>query len=369
MKRLALLALCAGSVAGCFDNGGPARFAVVRLDPILDSVFVGDQLSPPTVTYIDPDGTPSIPAAGSVGWSSSDATIAEVDASTGRITGRKRGIALIAATVQGVTGVALIAVSNTLDLTLLLDTIYVMTGDTLTIPVAVQKKTAPPAADVWFESLGSGVFTVDSASGRISAVATGTVPYVVHADTLTDTGTVSVVSLSDTTGGGKFFFSVLGTANSHVGGAIRGTNYRRTNDALAFRLRGTYAPGGATVQTVQITLPDSLVFADSAYAIDSISPAEVDQQLSSGQFTANCTPPRSWAVWSFQSARIVAYSRRGGTVVVTQLTQLPSGNGSAISGQFIYTAQRRDLYDDPLGALAIRGTFVAPLVIDRTSCR
>jgi len=369
VNRPALLALCATSLAGCFDNGGPARFAAARLDPILDSVFVGDQIPPPTVTYTDPDGVSSIPPANSVRWSSSDSTIAKVDSVTGRITGRKRGIALVTALVKDATGVALIAVSDTLDLTLLEDTIYVMTGDTLTIPVAVQKKTSPPAANVWFESLGSGVFTVDSAGGQIHAVATGTVPYVVHADTLADTGTVSVLSLSDTTGGGKFFFSVLGTANSHVGGAIRGINYRRSNDALAFRLRGTFASAGLTVQVVQITLPDPLVIADSAYAIDSISPAEVDQPLSNGQFTANCIPPRAWAVWSYQSARIIGYSRQGGTLGVTQITLLPSGNGSAISGQFAFTAQRRDLYDDPLGALTIRGTFVAPLVIDRTSCR
>jgi hypothetical protein len=369
MKRLALFALCAGSLAGCFDNNAPSASPSVRLDPVLDSVFVGDQLAPPTVTYFDADGVPSVPVSGAVRWFSTDTTIVKIDSVTGIMTGRKRGLAIIGATVKGTTGPALIAVSNTLDLTLLLDTIYAMTGDTLTIPVAVLKKNSPPAADVWFESLGSGVFTVDSASGLITAVANGTVPYVAHADTVADTGTVSVMSLTDTTGGGKFFFRVMGTANSHVNGAIRGVNYRRSNDALAFRLRGTFPSSGSTVQAVQITLPDSLVFADSAYAIDAISLSEVDE-IAGSQPTAICTPPRAWALWAYQVGNgIFGYSRHGGSLSVTQIKPLPSGNGSAISGQFSYVAQRRDLYDDPLGALAVRGTFVAPLVIDRTSCR
>jgi hypothetical protein len=319
------------------------------------------------VIYTDVHGNSSIPPADAVRWASSDASILSIDSVTGTSTGRKRGIVLIAARVRDASGVALIAVSNTLDLTLLADTIYAITNDTLTIPVVVQKKSLPEP-DVWYESLNQLVFTVDSASGRMTAVATGVVPYVVHADTLVDTGTVSVLSLDDTTGGGKYFLSVRGTANGAVSGAARGVNYRRSNDALAFRLRGTFAPSGATVQVVQITLPDSLVLADSAYAIQAISLSEVDAQLSNGQFTSICTPPRGWAVWSHQGVGIVAYSS-GGTVGITQIQPLPSGNGSVISGQFSFTAQRRDLFDDPSGALAIRGTFVAPLVIDRTSCR
>ena len=44
-------------------------------------------------------------------------------------------------------------------------------------------------------------------------------------------------------------------------------------------------------------------------------------------------------------------------------------HGMAISGRFTITVQRGDLYDDPLGALAIRGTFVAPLITDdRATC-
>src|SRR6266542_3101457 len=119
LQRSALPLLCA-ALAGCFD-AGPSGFATVLLDPILDSVFVGDQIPPPSVTYFDRAGNAHTPTSGSIRWGSTDTTVISVDPSTGTITGKKRGLALVSAEVQGVMGVALIAVSNTLDLTLLLE--------------------------------------------------------------------------------------------------------------------------------------------------------------------------------------------------------------------------------------------------------
>ena len=363
LQRSALPLLCA-ALAGCFD-AGPSGFATVLLDPILDSVFVGDQIPPPAVTYFDRAGNAHTPTSGSIRWGSTDTTVISVDPSAGTITGKKRGLALVSAEVQGFTGVALIAVSNTLDLTVLLDSIYMMTGDTLTVPVAVQKKSGPPAV-VWYEAASNAVFTIDSAGGRVTATATGgPLPYIVHADTIADTGAVSVLALTDTTGG-RFFFSIHGTANGRVGGPIRAVNYTRSDGQLAFRLRGTFdVPTFPGLQVVQITLPDSVIVAGSAYAIDSISPLEAGAQ-SQGQFVAICTPPRAWALWSYQGTTIVAYSRSGGRLGVTRIE--PVSHGKAISGQFTYTAQRTDLYTDPLGALTIHGSFVAPLVTDSTSC-
>src|SRR5256885_7084734 len=48
-------------------------------------------------------------------------------------------------------GAELVVVSNTLDLTLLLDTVYVMPGDSLDVPVVVLKSSAPSPV-VWFRS-------------------------------------------------------------------------------------------------------------------------------------------------------------------------------------------------------------------------
>ena len=365
MRRMRLAAGVCAVVTwwGCRDLtvAGPPSLVI---DPVLDSLFVGDVSLRPSVIYYDGAGGSRIPAPTEIHWASSDTATLEVDSLTGRMTARRRGIALILATVQSTRGSGLVVVSNTLDLTLLLDTIYAMPGDTLTVPVVARKLNSPPAAVVWYEAPASNaVYTIDSASGRLTALAAGgPVRYIVHADTIADTGAVSVLSLSDTTGG-RFFFSVLGTAVAHVGGSITGVNYRRSDDNLAFRLVGTH-PSGVSTQTVRITLPDALLAA-RAYTIDSLSPSEAGPLLLSSP--AICAPPRAWALWASQSPSILALSRRGGIIGITQIVAL--SNGQAISGRFTYTAQRADLYADPLGALAIHGTFVSPLVTDRTSCR
>jgi len=48
---------------------------------------------------------------------------------------------------------------------------------------------------------------------------------------------------------------------------------------------------------------------------------------------------------------------------------VPTGGGYAISGRYLFTAQRLDLYSDTLGLLTIRGTFVMPLVQNDALCQ
>ena len=364
MRATLFAALCGALACSLGDVSAPAR-PYVALAPVLDSLFVGDARLLPSVTYFDGRGNFRTPSPNEIRWQSSDTTVLRVDTISRSMTARGRGIAIVVATVNSVPGQALVAVSNTLDLTLLLDTVYARRGDTLIVPVAVKNR--PPDPVVWYEaSPSTPVYTIDSATGRLIATAPGgPVPYIVHADTIADTGAVHVLSLSDTTGG-RFFFRVLGTANTHVGGSIRAVNYARSNGDLAFQLQGTYAPSGTTLQIVQIILPDSVI-APGAYPIDSLSPGEA---LAGGsQPLVICFPPRPWALWSARSGSrsIVAYSRRGGTLSITQIATVPSGG--AISGLFTYAAQRSDLYTDPLGVLSIHGSFVAPLVTDRAFCR
>ncbi|HEX4600068.1 MAG TPA: hypothetical protein VH116_01645 [Gemmatimonadales bacterium] len=347
------------AAASCNLSTPPTASPYVALNPVLDSMFVGDTLPAPGVTYYDASGAPQTPA--SVSWSSSDTSILGVSAS-GQLTGRKRGIAVALALVQGQVGGAVVAVANPLDLTLLLDTVYAMLTDTLTIPVAVKKRAAPLAV-VWFQAPANAVYTIDSATGRLTATgAGGPIPYFVHADSIADTGAVTVLTLSDTLGG-QFFFSVVGTAVGHVGGSIRAANYRRSDGGRAFQLRGTYPATGVTTQTVEIILPDS-VTAPGAVAIDSLGLTEA-----TGGLAPYCVPPRRWALWLSRSPPIEAYSRRPfGTLVIAQLVTV--AHGQAISGHFRYTAQRADLYTNPLGVLTIQGSFVAPLVpTDLTVCR
>lgn len=357
-NRFAFVLLGAATLGACGDLGGVRTGGFLGVSPILDSLFVGDQALPHHVTYTDTHGNPA--PAGTILWSSLDPSIAEIDA-TGRVTARKRGAVLIVAQAQGLAASALEVVSDPLDITLLLDTVYVMPNDTLTVPVVVLKQSSPPAV-VSYEAPSNPAFSINAATGKITALMPGgPFPYIVHADALTDTGAVEVVSLTDTTGG-KFFFSVRGTAISHVGGPVRAMNYA-ANAKQAFQLRGTVGSVSSPSQVVQITLPDAVIV-PGLYVIDSLNPAEDVASLSAPP--AVCSAPRPWALWAARLAGIFAYSRQGGELGITQI--VPVLDGQAISGRFTYSAQRSDFYTDPLALLSIHGSFVAPLVTSTTVC-
>ncbi len=355
MNRWVLALLCGAALTACSDLGVGSSFGALALSPVLDSIFVGDLLNARRVTYIDPNGNQAAP--GPVAWGSSDTTVARIDTVTGAITGRKRGIAVITASAQGLRAAALIAVSDTLDITLLLDTVYMQPSDTLTLPIVVRKAHVP-SAKVWFTAPSNSAFTVDS-NGLVTAQAVGgPFPYIAHADSLADTGTVTVMTLADTTGG-KVFFSVRGTANSHVGGTAQAMNYSTNNGKHAFLLKATRFVNGLQQQVIRINRPDSVI-ARGSLTIDSLT-------LAQDTNATTCATPSSWALWSFQNGTINALSRQGGILNVTSVTTIP--NGLAISGHFTFTGQRVDLYADPLGGLAITGSFVAPLVASTSRCR
>ena len=360
MNRPALALLCAAALGACGELGGVRTGGFLGVSPLLDSLFVGDQALPHQVSYVDAHGNPA--PAGTILWSSIDSTIARIDA-TGRVTARKRGAVVIVAQAQGLTAGALVVVSDTLDITLLLDTVYVMPNDTLTVPVVVLKRSGAPTV-VSYEAPSNPAYSIDAASGKITALtAGGPFPYIVHADALTDTGAVEVVSLTDTTGG-KFFFSVRGTAISHVGGPVHAMNYVANNGKQAFQLHGTVGSVASPSQVVQITRPDSVI-APGLYVIDSLNPGE--DVSSVGAPPSVCSAPRPWALWAARIAGIFAYSRRGGELGITQIVAV--SNGQAISGRFTYSAQRSDFYTDPLALLSIHGSFVAPLVASTNVCR
>jgi hypothetical protein len=151
---------------------------------------------------------------------------------------------------------------------------------------------------------------------------------------------------------------VRGTVNTRVGAVAQAMNYNQTGPTLAFQLNGPYTATGRIPQIVQITLPGSVIAAGS-YAIDSLNPTE---------YPGMCPVPRAWALWDAGSGTLSGVSRPGGTLVVTQLLTLSGGNVQAISGYFMFTAQRTDFYSDPLGALSVVGSFVAPLVVNTATC-
>jgi hypothetical protein len=364
MRAPALFLSALVIMAACGDSGGPTGTARIVVDPLLDSLFVGDTLPPGafTATFISAAGDTVL--AGQVIWGSADQEVVEVDSLTGRVVAVGPGEAIIVARVGAVSGGALLVVSRPLQVTLLLDTIYVMPGDTITVPVAVEREggSAPPA---WFSpSPNPAIYTIDSATGLLTAVSPGgPVQFIVHADTVADTGAVDVRLLTDTTGG-RSYFTLLGTVIRRAGAQARGLNYRRAGDTLTFRLNSGIPTTGNAVENVVITLRDP-VTAAGTWDIDSLSPAEA---FGSGTDPI-CRPVRTWALWSTRATNptVTALSRDGGTITVTQVVTVTGG--LAISGRWRFDAQRNDFYQNPLGLLPARGTFVAPVVTDLGPCR
>jgi hypothetical protein len=364
MKRIALV-LTLGLAVGvaCNNNAGPSP--TLSISPVLDSIFVGDVHPAFTVHYLDPSGNPLDP--GIVRWGTSTPALLHVDSVTGVVTGLGAGFGQLLVTARGLTAGALVVVSKPLSITLLLDTIYLLPTDTLSVPVSVVHQ-APGAPTVWFRAAPNAVFTIDSSTGRDSGKTSGgPLPFIAFAalgaDTASDSGTVEVVSLTDTIGG-KAGYTLFGTVIRSAKSAVQAINYPRNGDTLTFRLRAFIAQGGTTAEAVLITLRTD-VSAAGAFAIDSISPAEA---LGIGNLDPICRPPRNWATWSTIATNpaIQAVSRQGGGITITKVVSIP--NGLAIGGRFEFVAQRLDLYGDPLGILPVRGTFVAPLVPGTSRC-
>ena len=380
MKRY-WLTLTVVTAAACFDVSSPLP-PILILSPILDSMFVGDSLVPRDMTYYNSDGQRANP--GPLTWAIGPASVATINTTTGVVHGVGKGVATITASGGQATGVALVAVSRPLDLTLLVDTVVLMQQDTFTIPYAVQKKDALARDTVWFDASTSPSVTINTATGLVTAVtASGTrVPYVVHVttggvDTVSDTGAVIVLALVDTNSPGYFFQTVLGTAIRHEGGKAVGINYPRLNGKLAFQLVDSALSTDSTLlDQMVVTLTDSVIRADTTFDIDSINPQEASPSRF-GPLDAFCNPRRPWAFWRSTHNvtplfNIFAFSHGtdvdsvAGSITITQFA--PVTGGAVISGRYLFNAQRTDLYSDSLGLEVIRGTFVAPLRTRLDNC-
>jgi hypothetical protein len=376
MKRYlfawSLAAAAAAFACVSLSDSGGQRFFVVA--PVLDSVFVGDTL-PPRAVFLE-DGAGNHFDPGPFQWSINPTSVATVDAS-GKIAGKAKGTAFVVATrPDSVASGALVIVSRRLEMTLLLDTLFLMPNDTITVPLAIAQKT-PAATTVRFDSSPTpSVYTIDTTgptAGRITAHATGgPLRYVAHltngTDSIADTGAVVVMSLTDTIADGRFYMTAFGTGIRHQSGGAFALHYPKRNGKLAFRLVDSLTRNAAK-DSVLITLRDSILAAGT-FEIDSIGPQEATTFI--GPLDPYCVPKRPWAVWSSHPTDIsvppiLAYSHGtptdsvAGQLVITQYAPAPAGGGAIISGRYLFRAQRLDLYGDPLGAETIRGTFVVPL--------
>lgn len=364
MKRLPVLAALSVTFAACSLDVAPLHNPKLILTPVLDSVFVGDLLVKRQVTYIDAHGNTVDP--GVVAWSTSDTSVISVDVTTGRITGHGPGVAALFADAQNIEGFAVIVVSPTLKVTLLVDSIMLMPGDTYTAPVEVVHKAAG-APVVWFSAAASAAATVDSATGLVTAnAAGGPVAIVAHAalppDTVADGGTVEVLQLSDTTGGSGYY-TIFGTVQRARRVSVRGSIYPRNGGAQTFRLSMPTLSGAITTEEADLVLRTPPA-GPGTFPIDSLGVVEAANQTTD----PFCNPPRDWAQWFtlIQGARLEAVSRAGGSVTISQIVVVP--HGLAMSGRFYLPVQRTDRLDDPTGLLPIRGTFVAPVITAPANC-
>jgi hypothetical protein len=360
MKRLLWCVVAAAAVA-CGDNGGPNPRPKVLVRPVLDSLFVGDSDSVRTAIYLD--GAGDTMPTGTVRWSSSDATTLHVDSLSGEITGVKRGAAILTATANGVAGHALVVVSDTLDLALVLDTIYLLQNDTITIPVVVQRKGGGAPQPTFAPTFNGAVYMIDS-TGLVTAGATGAARYAVSVGGLADTGAIIVRPPDTSSANSRSFFTVSGTANRHSGGLAYAVNYQQHGGGPAFQLRGYSQSGATPLDNVLFTMVSALDTV-TTFVIDSLSPTEA---FGDGADPV-CLPPRAWATWTTYAVNpsITGLSRHTGQLTVTQVVAAPGG--TAISGRFQFLAQRTDMYGDSLGAVAVRGTFVAPLYVNDIACQ
>lgn len=350
-------------VVACSDSSDPGGVPTLTLLPLLDSIFVGDTLQAGNFTAVYRDAAGQVQPTPVLRWFSGAPAVLTVDSLTGRTAAVGRGAGIVEARVSnGPAGRALVIVSRSLDVALLLDTVYLMPGDTFTVPVSVVRQGGSPPPVRFATSINPAVYTIDTVTGRITAVASGSpTRLVARADTVADTGAVEVVVLSDTIGG-KGFFTVLGTVIRRANAVARAVNYRRQGDTLTFRLNLSISGGGQALENVVVTLR-APVTAPGTFTIDSITPTEA---FGTGSDFI-CRPTRPWSLWSSRSASLeVSALSYSGTIGVARLDTV--ANGLAISGSFWFDARRTDFYDDPLGRLPVRGTFVAPLITDVRPC-
>src|SRR2546428_13753646 len=92
MRLLRVVAgLCAVlAYAGCRLETARAGLPYLVLDPIIDSLFVGNQAPRPSVTYYDGAGRSRTPAATEIRWASSDTAVLALENGTGPMNRRRR---------------------------------------------------------------------------------------------------------------------------------------------------------------------------------------------------------------------------------------------------------------------------------------
>jgi hypothetical protein len=343
-RALGCLAL-AGWLAGaaCGDNPAIAVIPVrLELTPPIDTVYVG-QVGTLTAHVFntrdeeipDPDLT----------WSGDAPLVALVDSLTGDIVGITPGVTRVTARAGSVSDTATVIVLDVLQITLPYDTLFLAPQDTFTIPVEVAVAPGTPSPAVRFGGGAPGVATVDTLTGLVTAIGSGSAAYVVQADTGTAAGVISVVVLTDTLSG-IAHMGLSGALAASATLSARSFNHPTLDSRTLFQLHAL-----AGFHDLSVVLIDSLT-GPGTRVPQTIPPTGLGSD-------PVCFPPGSFVFYRHTLVPLTALSVAGGAVTVT--SDRPLQGQRAISGRMDVTLQQTNL-PGPEGRIRVRATFVTPLL-------
>ena len=124
------------AVLACSDSSDPAGAPTLSVSPLLDSVFVGDTIPAGRLVAVYRDANGQVQPTSGLRWRSGTPSVVAVDSASGRVIALARGEGVVEAIASGATGRALVLVSRPLDIALLMDTVYMLPGDTYTFVTA-----------------------------------------------------------------------------------------------------------------------------------------------------------------------------------------------------------------------------------------
>ena len=348
--RRVFATLLLSGVAACGDDGGVAEVPVrVELTPDRDSLVVGEVATPFVAQAFNARDEP-IPGA-LFTWRSDQPSIAAVDSLTGRVIAVARGVAAITARTGLVADTSEVFVIAPVSLSLPLDTVILVPGDTFSVPVILQVAGGGAPPPVIFGGGNASVASVDPSSGLVTAIGEGVVAFTAQADTVAVRGGIEVRSVTDTLNG-TFYLGLSRALDRRGRFASRGFNHPTDDGGTAIQL---VADGADGLRRMAFLLTDSL----SGTRIDTVgtlAPSDLDP----GQDPV-CLPPTSWVFYRDDSGSpsAVALSLGGGTVRFTSVAPIPGG--WAVSGRLQATLQLTDVAGAP-GRVSAIATFAVPVV-------
>ncbi len=286
-------------------------------------------------------------------WTSRNPIVASVDSLTGLVSALEAGETSVVARAGSVADSALIrVVPPVTGLVLPLDTILLVTGDTITIPSNVllgfPVETLPSTT---FTSDNAAIATIDSVTGLVTATGPGRTGFTVRADTLTARGAIEVLTLPDTANG-ALYMSLSTALPIRIRMASRSFNQPTDDGRTVFTLNALSQNGDEqfailsidTIVGTGVTSIGQLRFSDLGIGADPV-----------------CRPPGNWAFYVSRAggANDLALSQQG-TLTITSFQ--PVTGGSVISGRFDITVLRVDAQGGTIENLTALGTFVIPVV-------